>query len=161
MVMSLIKVIFICMGNICRSPTAEAVFTSMVNAKKLSQRIEVDSVGTGSWHIGNPPDKRSQLAAAQRGYDLTNQRSRLINNIDIIKSNYLIAMDTSNMESVQKMMPPGIKGKLSLFLEFAPHLDYKDVPDPYYSGTNGFDLVLDLVEEASKGLLTHIQNHNL
>jgi protein-tyrosine phosphatase len=157
----MVKVIFICTGNICRSPTAEGVFSTMVATKNLGHRIDVDSVGTKSWHTGNPPDKRSQLAASKRGYDLANQRSRLINDTDITESDYLIAMDTSNMESVKKITQQKFQNKIFLFLEFAPHLNYKDVPDPYYSGVDGFDLVLDLVEESSKFLLSHIQNHNL
>jgi len=118
-------------------------------------------VGTGSWHVGNPPDTRSQEFAAQRGYDISNQRSRLINNLDVIESDYLLAMDTDNILTLQKLIPEEMQNKLFRFLEFAPHLNQLDVPDPYYSSPDGFDLVLDLIEDASEGLLMHIKNNDL
>ena len=127
----------------------------------MEDKIEIDSVGTGSWHVGNPPDTRSQGFAAQRGYDISNQRSRLINNLDVIESDYLLAMDTDNILTLQKLIPEEMQNKLFRFLEFAPHLNQLDVPDPYYSGPDGFDLVLDLIEDASKGLLMHIKNNDL
>ena len=118
-------------------------------------------MGTGSWHVGNPPDTRSQEFAGQRGYDISNQRSRLINNLDVIESDYLLAMDTDNILTLQKLIPEEMQNKLFRFLEFAPHLNQLDVPDPYYSSPDGFDLVLDLIEDASKGLLMHIKNNDL
>jgi len=127
----------------------------------LEDKIEIDSVGTGSWHVGNPPDTRSQEFAAQRGYDISNQRSRLINNLDVIESDYLLAMDTDNILTLQKLIPEEMQNKLFRFLEFAPHLNQLDVPDPYYSSPDGFDLVLDLIEDASEGLLMHIKNNDL
>jgi protein-tyrosine phosphatase len=157
----LVKVLFICMGNICRSPTAEGVFRNHVQTNNLEHKIKIDSVGTGSWHIGHPPDKRSQEAASQRGYDISNQRSRLINKKDINESDYLLAMDTENILTLKGMITKDKQNKLMRFLEFAPHLNQLDVPDPYYSGLTGFELVLDLIEEASKGLLEHIRKNNV
>ena len=157
----MVKVLFVCLGNICRSPTAEGVFRKHIQINFLEDKIKIDSVGTGSWHVGNPPDTRSQGFAAQRGYDISNQRSRLINNLDVIESDYLLAMDTDNILTLQKLIPEEMQNKLFRFLEFAPHLNQLDVPDPYYSGPDGFDLVLDLIEDASEGLLMHIKNNDL
>ena len=157
----MVKVLFICMGNICRSPTAEGVFRSYVQINNLEHKIKIDSVGTGSWHIGHPPDERSQEAASQRGYDISNQRSRLINKKDINESDYLLAMDTENIFTLKRMITKDKQNKLMRFLEFAPHLNQLDVPDPYYSSSNGFELVLDLIEDASKGLLMHIKKNNV
>ena len=157
----MVKVLFVCLGNICRSPTAEGVFRKHIQINCLEDKIKIDSVGTGSWHVGNPPDTRSQGFAAQRGYDISNQRSRLINNLDVIESDYLLAMDTDNILTLQKLIPEEMQNKLFRFLEFAPHLNQLDVPDPYYSGPDGFDLVLDLIEDASEGLLMHIKNNDL
>ncbi|MEE2999261.1 MAG: low molecular weight protein-tyrosine-phosphatase [Pseudomonadota bacterium] len=156
--MVLVKVLFICLGNICRSPTAEGVFRKHIKNENLNHKIKIDSVGTGSWHVGNPPDKRSQEVATLRGYDISNQRSRQINNRDIEESDYLIAMDTNNISTLQELIPEEMKKKLFLFLEFAPQLEQLDVPDPYYSGPDGFDLVIDLIEAASEGLLAHIKD---
>jgi protein-tyrosine phosphatase len=149
------------MGNICRSPTAEGVFRNLIHINNLEHKVKVDSVGTGSWHIGHPPDERSQKAASQRGYDISNQRSRLIDKKDINDSDYLLAMDAENILTLKKMIAKDNHYKLRRFLEFAPHLNQLDVPDPYYNGLNGFELVLDLIEEASKGLLAHIQNNDV
>ena len=156
-----VKVLFICMGNICRSPTAEGVFRSIVENAGLRDEIEIDSVGTGSWHVGDPPDRRSQEAAAKRGIDISHQRSRQINQDDIVEFDYLVAMDRSNIDNLEHMVTPEMAQKLSRFLEFAPKLSHSDVPDPYYGGPGGVDMVLDLVEEASYGLLDHIRKNNL
>jgi len=149
------------MGNICRSPTAEGVFRSIVEDAGLAEMIEIDSVGTGSWHVGDPPDRRSQEAAAKRGIDISHQRSRQINQDDVLKFDYLVAMDRSNIDNLEHLVPAEMTPKLSRFLEFAPGLSHSDVPDPYYGGASGFDNVLDLIEEASYGLLDHIRKHNL
>ncbi len=157
----MIKVLFICTGNICRSPTAEGVFRRLVQNNRLDHAIEIDSVGTGSWHVGRPPDERSQEAASRRGFDISDLRARLIGSNDILESDYLIAMDTANMDSLRMMLPPKMRDKLMRFLEFAPHMNHTDVPDPYNEGPEGFELVLDLVEEASRGLLFHIKKTDL
>ena len=159
--MVLVKILFVCLGNICRSPTAEGVLRKKIQNDNLNQKIKIDSVGTGSWHTGNPPDKRSQEVAALRGYDISNQRSRQINNRDIGESDYIIAMDANNFSTLQQMTPGQMQKKLYRFLEFAPHLERIDIPDPYYSGPNGFDLVIDLIEAASEGLLEYIKRTNL
>ena len=157
----MVKVIFICLGNICRSPTAEGVFRKYIHTNNLENKIKIDSAGTGSWHTGKPPDKRSQKVAVKRGYDISNQRSRLVDNKDIIESDYIIAMDTDNFVTLQQLAPGKMTNKLFRFLEFAPHLNQLDVPDPYYSGPDGFDLVLNLIEAASEGLLQHIRHNDL
>ena len=159
--MDLVKVIFICLGNICRSPTAEGVFKKYIQRENLELKIKIDSAGTGSWHTGNPPDDRSQKVAIRRGYDIANQRSRTINNRDITESDYIIAMDTDNFSTLQQLVPDKMNNKLYRFLEFAPHQNLLDVPDPYYSGPDGFDRVLSLIEDASEGLLQHIKNNDL
>jgi len=156
-----VKVLFICMGNICRSPTAEGVFRFVVKEAGLADKIEIDSVGTGSWHVGDPPDRRSQEAAARRGIDISHQRSRQISSDDILEFDYLVAMDRSNIDNLEHLVPADMTQKLSRFLEFAPKLNHSDVPDPYYGGVSGFDVVLDLIEEASKGLLAHIRKNDL
>ena len=158
----MIKVLFICTGNICRSPTAEGVFRALVHEAGLENEIEIDSVGTGSWHAGRSPDQRSQDAAALRGIDISDQRSRQIGSDDILNSDYLIAMDKSNVDNLKLMVPPKMRDKLMLFLKFAPSQDREDVPDPYYGGgPGGFEIVLDLVEDASRGLLTYICHNDL
>ena len=110
--MDLVKVIFICLGNICRSPTAEGVFKKYIQRENLEFKIKIDSDGTGSWHTENPPDKRSQKVAAHRGYDISNQRSRTINNRDITESDYIIAMDTDNFSTLQQLVPDKMNNKL-------------------------------------------------
>jgi len=157
----LVKVLFICLGNICRSPTAEGVFKKLVLKGKLKHKIKIDSVGTGSWHIGNPPDIRSQKAASKRGINISDQRSRLITQKDIIESDYLVAMDIKNITTLKKIVPQEMQNKLFRFLEFAPNPDVLDIPDPYYSGPDGFNLVLDLIQEAAKGLLIHIKANDI
>ncbi len=157
----MVKVLFICLGNICRSPTAEGVFKKLVLKGKLKHKIKIDSVGTGSWHIGNPPDIRSQKAASKRGINISDQRSRLITQKDIIESDYLVAMDIKNITTLKKIVPQEMQNKLFRFLEFAPNPDVLDIPDPYYSGPDGFNLVLDLIQEAAKGLLIHIKANDI
>ena len=153
-----VHVLMICLGNICRSPTAHGVVEKYIHDRGLSEYIKVDSAGTGDWHIGEPPDSRSQEAAARRGYDLSQQRARQVEAIDFHRFDYVLAMDTTNLRDLQRLCPEEFQLNLSLFLNFgSPH--YESVPDPYYSGTQGFELVLDLVEEASNNLLDHIVRH--
>lgn len=144
------------MGNICRSPTAEGIFAHLVEREGMSAWIDIDSAGTHAYHVGNPPDERAQEAAARRGVDLSAQRARRVGEADFEQFDYLLAMDRSNLSDLMAICPAGQEYKLRLFLEFAPELAEREVPDPYYGGRSGFERVLDLVESASRGLLTEI-----
>ncbi|MEE8392717.1 MAG: low molecular weight protein-tyrosine-phosphatase [Rhodospirillales bacterium] len=155
------RVLFVCLGNICRSPTAEGVFRSLVESEGLSGRIEADSAGTGAYHVGSPPDGRSQAAALRRGVDLSRQRARKANAGDFKKFDYVLAMDRDNLSDLARICPKGEEGRLKLFLGFAPGLGRSDVPDPYYGGPHGFEAVLDLIATASKGLLDDIRANHL
>ena len=156
----MVNVLFVCLGNICRSPTAEGVFSALVNNEGLSQSIQVDSAGTGAWHSGSPPDHRAQAAALERGYDLSSQRARKVKDTDFHRFNYIIAMDRQNHLDLSAIAPREMHSRIRLFLTFAPELMVKEVPDPYYGGVKGFDEVLNLIEEASRGLLQDIlRNH--
>ncbi len=150
------SVLFICTGNICRSPTAEGVFRNLVEMKNLNN-ITIDSAGTHDYHVGERPDERSQIAARKRGIDLSNQRARQLTTQDFQEFDYLLVMDHSNYLWASQICPKEHKHKLKYFLEFAPELTRKDVPDPYYKGEDGFEEVLDMVEIASQNLLKHLQ----
>lgn len=153
----MVKVLFVCMGNICRSPTAQGMFSKLLEDRGLLDRVFVDSAGTHAYHIGEPPDERSARAAAGRGIDLRQQRGRRVAVEDFHQFDYVLAMDHDNYTVLSAMCPVGCEDKLSLFLAYAPHLNLSDVPDPYYGGPTGFERVLDLVEEASRGLLDDVQ----
>jgi protein-tyrosine phosphatase len=156
--MSDIKVLFVCMGNICRSPTAQGVFELLVRDKRLNERVHVDSAGTHGYHVGEGPDDRAREAAARRGIDLSRQRARRVKIADFEYFDYVIAMDRGNLEELVSMCPGPHRAKLRLLLDFAPHLaPQRDVPDPYYGGAQGFERVLDLVEEGARGLLEDLQ----
>lgn len=155
------KVLFVCLGNICRSPTADGIFRQLVAREKLEQRIVVDSAGTGDWHIGKAPDARTVAAARQRGYDLSILRARQVSAKDFAEFDYVLAMDKSNLMDLQRMKPSTYTGHMGLFLEFGARGDHHEVPDPYYGGHDGFELVLDLVEDAAQGLLNHIRSNSL
>ena len=152
-----ISVLFVCMGNICRSPTAEAVFRACVEKAGLVQYILVDSAGTHDYHIGDPPDTRAMRAARLRGYDMSALRGRQIGVADFACFDYVLAMDRDNLAILQRLRPGDATGHLGLFLEFASRHGQREVPDPYYGGTDGFERVLDMVEDASEGLLQHIR----
>ena len=159
--MSRISVLFVCLGNICRSPTAHAVFQSMVDKQGLSDQIYVDSCGTGDWHIGHAPDSRSQQHALNRGYQMDNLRARLVVDNDFDQFDYILVMDKQNLADLKAMNCQNFSGELGLFLDFCrnPNFsDYSEVPDPYYSGDQGFSLVLDLIEDASAELLLQIKD---
>lgn len=153
----MVRILFVCMGNICRSPTAEGVFKHFVSTAGLSGSIESDSAGTHDYHIGAPPDSRSQAAAAQRGYDLSPLRARQVRVQDFADFDYVLAMDEANRAALRRLCPLQYRDRVKLFLDFAPHAGRREVPDPYYGGTQGFEEVLDLVEDAARGLLEHIQ----
>jgi protein-tyrosine phosphatase len=152
-----VKVLMVCLGNICRSPTAEGVFRSRVQTSGLAEKIQVDSAGTSSWHIGEPPDGRSIRAAAQRRYDLSCQRARQVADQDFGDFDYILAMDQMNLNELVQRCPPQHRHKLGLMLDYGS-TGYSSVPDPYDGGSDGFELVLDLLEAACDDLLTHIRN---
>lgn len=147
------KVLFVCLGNICRSPTAEAVFRQKAAARGLN--ITIDSAGTHGFHEGHAPDKRSMAAGEARGYDFTGISCRKVVDKDFSEFDYILAMDAENLKNLRKMSEAIYHPKIRLFLEFAKTSE-QEVPDPYYGGSKGFELVLDLIEEASEGLLNHI-----
>jgi protein-tyrosine phosphatase len=160
-------VLFVCMGNICRSPTAEGVFRHHVIQAGLASAILIDSAGTHAYHVGEPPDKRSMAAALRRGFDLSAQRARHVCPSDFEQFDFILAMDCDNLALLQAECPPDYHAKLQLFLSYATDpqqplgqgkgLRTREVPDPYYGGSDGFERVLDLIEDASRGLLGHIQ----
>jgi len=151
----------ICVGNICRSPTGEGVFQDLVDRNNLNNKITVDSAGTAAYHIGEPPDPRSQAAARIRGIDLSNQRARRVDVKDFKKFDYLVAMDAANKDYLMRICPPGSEHKVHLLMDFGEGTKGQDVPDPYYVGGEGFENVLDLIENASNGLLADICNKHL
>ncbi len=149
------RILFVCMGNICRSPTAEAVFRRAAETRGVA--VEVDSAGTHGYHVGEPPDPRAQKAAAQRGLEMADIRARRVTVEDFQRFDLILAMDEDNLTELEALCPEDQRHKLRLFLEFAPHLGVREVPDPYYGGQRGFEYVLDLVEEASERLLDELQ----
>ncbi|MDO9049800.1 MAG: low molecular weight protein-tyrosine-phosphatase [Methylobacter sp.] len=151
--MKKIKVLFVCMGNICRSPTAEGVFTKLVRDHNLEANFTIDSAGTHAYHVGNAPDLRSQAAALERGIDLSGLRGRKVINGDFEDFDFLLAMDDDNYSILVNACPEQYKDKIKYFLDYAPHLNERQVPDPYYGGSYGFERVLDMIEEASIGFL--------
>jgi protein-tyrosine phosphatase len=155
-----VKVLFVCMGNICRSPTAEAVFRSYVEKAGLVDKIQIDSAGTLDYHVGAPPDARAQRAAKQRGYDMSNLRGRQVEAQDFLRFDYVLAMDNLNLVTLERLRPDDASSHLGLFLEFAEHHREHEVPDPYNGGVAGFERVLDMVEDAADGLLKHIRQHH-
>ena len=149
------------MGNICRSPTAEGVFRKIVSDAGLDEYIHIDSAGTHSYHVNQPPDRRAQDAAERRGFVLDNIRSRRINMEDFEQFDYILAMDMDNLLTLQESAPEHHQRcKISLFLEFVESVRELEVPDPYYGGPTGFEHVLDLVDEASRGLLEKLKQKN-
>ena len=153
------KVLFVCTGNICRSPTAEGVFRHVVKQAGLTNQIVTESAGTHGYHVGEPPDPRSQRAAAGRGYDLSEQRARRVERKDFDEFDYVLAMDNDNLGFLRRLCPSQHAHKVRLFLEFSADAGVREVPDPYYGGGAGFERVLDLVEGASKGLLAHLMTN--
>ena len=151
-----LKVLFVCLGNICRSPTAEGVFRQLLKEAGLEDRVVVDSAGTGDYHIGEPPDERACTTAARRGYDLTGLRARQVARDDFANFDYVLAMDIENLRALKRFCPPEYGHKVMLFTEFCSG-GACVVPDPYGGGPDGFEHVLDLVEDASQGLLEHLR----
>lgn len=155
-----VRVLFVCMGNICRSPTAEGVFKHYVEKAGLQDRIFSDSAGTHDYHIGQPPDPRAQVAARGRGYELGHLRARRVGADDFVAFDLVLAMDEHNLSALKRHCARGYAHKLRLFLEFG-NGSVREVPDPYYGGPQGFETVLDLIEDAAQGLLRHIRTQML
>lgn len=147
------RILFVCMGNICRSPTAEAVTSKFILNSRLESIIKVDSAGTHGYHIGEPPDPRSREAALKRGIDLSGLRARKVVPEDFERFDLLLAMDHVNLALLKRSARPEHHAKLGLFMSYASRFDTDDVPDPYYGGEQGFELVLDMAEDAARGLI--------
>jgi len=145
------------MGNICRSPTAEAVFRTVAAREAPDLRLTIESAGTSGYHIGAAPDERAQAAARRRRYDMSGLRARRVQPDDLEHFDLILAMDRNNWEELLELAPRAVHERVRLFLEFAPDAGTDEVPDPYYGGANGFEYVLDLIEAASLGLIRHIK----
>lgn len=152
-----VRVLFVCMGNICRSPTAQGVFRMLLERDGLVGMVETDSAGTHAYHVGQPPDPRTQQTALRRGIDLSDLRARLVEPEDFLRFEYVLVMDQDNYHNVAPICPPGEEHKLLLLMDFAPEFRTREVPDPYYGGSSGFDRVFDMVEAAAEGLLQEIK----
>ncbi len=157
----MVKVLFVCMGDICRSPTAQGVFSKVLREQGVEDQILVDSAGTHDYHIGESPDTRATEAAARRDIDLSVQRARQVEVSDFTRFDYILAMDRDNLDILLARCPDDLHGRIGLFMDFAPQWGEREVPDPYWGGQRGFEQVLDMVEAASRGLLAHIQAHNM
>lgn len=155
-----INVLFVCMGNICRSPTAQGVFRQRLREAGLEDRVRIDSAGTHAYHVGEPPDPRAQAAALRRSVDLSDQRARQVETGDFQHFDYILAMDRDNLAMLHAASDREHHGKIRLFLDFAPRAGQRDVPDPYYGGDGGFERVLNLVEAASDGLIQDIRDRH-
>jgi len=147
------RILFVCLGNICRSPTAEAVFRELARREAADLAVEADSAGTHGYHTGHSPDERSIAAARRRGFDMSMLRARVVEAADFERFDLVLAMDEPVYERLQRIAPLGQTDRVRLFLDYAPQLNRREVPDPYYGGEAGFEEVLDLVEEAARGLL--------
>ena len=154
------RVLFVCMGNICRSPMAQAVFQQLVKDAGLADVVQVDSAGTHDYHVGEAPDARAQQAAGRRGYDLSRLRARQARREDFDAFDLVLAMDRVNMRALQRLCPQAHAHKLKLFMEFHSNREIREVPDPYYGGEDGFERVLDMVEDAGQGLLRHLRERS-
>jgi len=150
------RLLFVCLGNICRSPMAEGVFRRVAEQEGVLHLFDVDSAGLGDWHVGQAPDTRAQAAAQNRGIDISGQSARQIAPGDYDRFDLLLAMDGSNYDELVQLAPRNARHKIRRFLDFAPHVGTKDVPDPFYGGREGFDHALDLIEQAARGLLAEL-----
>lgn len=157
--MSGLSVLFVCLGNICRSPTAEGVLRRKLEQAGLAGRVRVDSAGTGHWHVGEAPDQRSQAAAKRRGYDLSALRARQVSAADFLVFDYVLAMDEDNLAALQRLAPAAERHRARLYLAWLPDGSPREVPDPYYGGEAGFEQVLDLLEAAADALVIELREH--
>lgn len=157
-----VKVLFVCMGNICRSPTAHGVFRKLVEEAGLTQLIEIDSAGTHAYHVGKPPDPRAQETALRRGILLDDLRARRAEPEDFEYYDYVLAMDEDNYHDLSAICPKGrgLERRLAMFMDYAPELRMREVPDPYYGAVGGFEAVFDLVEAAARGLLEDLRRRH-
>ena len=153
----MIHVLFVCTGNICRSPTAEAVFRRLLYDNKLDKHVEAASAGTHGYHLGEAPDRRMQRAAARRGYDVSALRARRVVAPDIERFDLVLAMDRENLKALKLIVAPEQGERLALFMDYAAGFEEDEVPDPYYGAEEGFERVLDMVEDASRGLIDRIK----
>jgi len=156
----MVRVLFVCLGNICRSPTAEGVFRALVETEGLINKIEIDSAGTHAYHVGEGPDPRSQEAAARRGIDLSTLRGRRATEADIKEFDYVLAMDQENYAHLKSLAPTNLTSRVRLLMQYAPERQENEVPDPYFGGEGGFDRVLDMIEDAAVGLLADIRRQH-
>ena len=152
------RVLFVCLGNICRSPTAEAVVREFARRHAAALALEVDSAGTHGYHVGDPPDERAIEAARRRGIDMSGLRARVVDAEDFERFDLVLAMDEAVYGRLARIAPREMASRLRLFLDYAPQLGRRDVPDPYYGGATGFEEVLDLIEEGARGLLAELSN---
>lgn len=150
------RVLLVCMGNICRSPTAEAVLRHYIRNHRLGDKVEVDSAGTHGYHVGEAPDARTQRAARARGYDLSQLRARKVARQDLDYFDLILAMDRTNLDNLQRMASLEQQGKIRLFMDYAKNFEDDEVPDPYYGLGYGFDLVLDMVEDGAQGIVDEL-----
>ena len=151
------RVLLVCMGNICRSPTAEGVLRKHIQMNRLGDKVEVDSAGTHGYHVGEAPDARTQRAASARGYNLSQLRARKVAPQDLDYFDLILAMDRTNLDNLKRMATPEQQKRIKLFMDYARNFDDDEVPDPYYGLGHGFDLVLDMVEDAAQGLIEEIR----
>lgn len=156
----MVKVLFVCLGNLCRSPTAQGVFERLVDEAGLSNSIFADSAGTHTCRENRLPDPRAQAAATRRGYDLSGQRARRANEYDLEQFDYVVVMDYDNLNYLRGIAPPGTAHKIRLLMEFARTHAFAEIPDPYYGASGGFERVLDFVEEGVRGLLAYIRSRH-
>jgi protein-tyrosine phosphatase len=154
------RILFVCLGNICRSPTAEIVFRTLASRELPELEVHAESAGTGGYHIGEPPDERSQTAARRRGYDMSGLRARIVEPADFERFDLILAVDRRTHSTLARRAPREHRERLRLLLEFAPETGQLEVPDPYYGSENGFEEVLDLVEAATRGLLRHLRERS-
>ncbi|HTC50709.1 MAG TPA: low molecular weight protein-tyrosine-phosphatase [Steroidobacteraceae bacterium] len=152
----MVKILFVCLGNICRSPTAEAVLRGIAAREAPDLPLSVDSAGTANYHAGSPPDRRAQAAAHRRAFDLSALRARQVCEQDFATFDLILAMDRSNLQELLQRAPAAACAKIKLFLDYAPEQALREVPDPYYGGARGFEEVLDLIEAAARGLLRRL-----
>jgi protein-tyrosine phosphatase len=155
--MEKIRILVICTGNICRSPTAEAVLRQQIDCAGLTHQVAVESAGTHSYNLGSEPDQRAQAVAALRGYRMAGKRARCVEQVDFLHFDYLLAMDEINLMVLKRFCPPHCMHKLGLFMDYSANYHGEEVPDPYGGSVRDFERVLDMVEDGARGLLTHVR----